>query len=646
MQHEREQSATSAGGTPLDHVLDGAPSFALLHRPESVGGDRVEVLLGPVAEYERLTDLPLPPADADGTARHDLLVLVPYRQIAERGFVAVDDGTPLLAITPTEQDSVPVDEVLRRLPDVPLELTGEGFDISDEDYADLVRRVVADEIGRGEGANFVLRRSFVATITDYTPAAALAVFRRLLSAESAAYWTFVVHTGGRTLVGATPERHVSVTRGTAVMNPISGTYRYAPTGPSLSDALTFLADRKETDELYMVVDEELKMMARICAGGGRVTGPHLKEMARLAHTEYLLHGSTSRDVRDVLRETLFAPTVTGSPLESACRVLAQYEPEGRGYYSGVAALIGRDGSGRRTLDSSILIRTADVDASGRMSIAVGATLVRHSDPRSEVAETAAKAQGVLAAVRATPGHRPGAAEGLNRHTEVVRALKRRNDGLGAFWFRDPADRSAVVPHLVGRHVLVVDAEDAFTAMLGLQLAALGPSVEIRRFDEPLDLDAADLVVVGPGPGDPRELGDPKIAALRAVTARLLRAERPFLSVCLGHQVLSGLLGLELIRKQAPNQGLRREIDVFGTRRRVGFYNTFAALVPHDTRSLPAGVRASWDPADREVHALRGPGFRSMQFHPESVLTEDGVDVLRDAVTALLPAAERVGVRPA
>ncbi|NEE58664.1 phenazine-specific anthranilate synthase component I, partial [Streptomyces sp. SID8455] len=67
------------------------------------------------------------------------------------------------------------------------------------------------------------------------------------------YWTFVVHTGDRTFVGATPERHVSLTAGLAVMNPISGTYRYAASGPTLPAMMEFLADRKEIDELYMVV---------------------------------------------------------------------------------------------------------------------------------------------------------------------------------------------------------------------------------------------------------------------------------------------------------------------------------------------------------------------------------------------------------
>ena len=68
--------------------------------------------------------------------------------------------------------------------------------------------------------------------------------------------------------------------------------------------LAFLADRKETDELAMVLDEELKMMAKVAERGGQVAGPYLKQMAHLTHTEYLLAGRGSLDVRDVLRETM------------------------------------------------------------------------------------------------------------------------------------------------------------------------------------------------------------------------------------------------------------------------------------------------------------------------------------------------------
>ena len=75
----------------------------------------------------------------------------------------------------------------------------------------------------------------------------------------------------------------------------------------------------------MVVDEELKMMCDICTEGGQVLGPFLKPMSHLIHTEYLLAGRTTRDPREVLRDSMYAATVTGSPVENACRLIKQYE---------------------------------------------------------------------------------------------------------------------------------------------------------------------------------------------------------------------------------------------------------------------------------------------------------------------------------
>ncbi|MFI8275016.1 anthranilate synthase family protein [Streptomyces sp. NPDC085929] len=620
-------------GDLLGRILTGRPpAFALIHRPETTVTGHLDLFFGEFAEAATLADIPLRDVDAGAGARQDVLTLVPYRQLAERGFEAPDDGTPLLAMVIEEQAQVPLAAVLAGIPDAPVHLaTGGDFDIDDDTYAEMVRRVIADEIGTGAGANFVMKRSFVADISEYSTAAALRFFRRLLERETGAYWTFIVHTGERTLIGASPERHVSLCGGRAVMNPISGTYRFPASGPELPGVMDFLADRKEADELYMVVDEELKMMARICASGGRVVGPYLKEMARLAHTEYFIEGRTSRDPREILHETLFAPTVTGSPLESAGRVIKKYEPQGRGYYSGVLALMGQDENSERTLDSAILIRTADIDGAGRMRIGVGATLVRHSDPLSEVAETRAKAAGLLAMFE------PSGPRRFGDHPDVRAALSRRNATIAGFWLDDDASRARPVPLLMGRKVLVVDAEDTFTAMIEHQLRAMEADVTVRRFDEPYSFAPYDLVVMGPGPGDPREVDDPKIAHLRSAVDTLLAEGRPFLAVCLSHQVLSTKLGFALKRRDQPNQGVQREIELFGRRERVGFYNTFAAQSASDTVEVPGigMVEVCREPGTREVHALRGPGFRSMQFHAESVLTEDGIRIVGEALSGLL-----------
>jgi 2-amino-4-deoxychorismate synthase len=621
----------------LDCLLSSRPpAYALLYRPLTAGPATVEVLIGQASSVNSLASIPLP--DLAGSVpgpRHDVLAVIPYRQITERGFSCVDDRSPLIALTISQQASLPLADLLDRIPGNPAGLSGGQFDIDDERYADTVRRILADEIGTGEGANFVIKRSFVADISDYSPRSALVLFSRLLTSEVGVYWTFIVHTGTRTFVGATPERHVSLHDGIAVMNPISGTYRYPASGPTLRGVMDFLNDQKEIDELFMVVDEELKMMAKVCEGGGQIIGPNLKEMARLAHTEYLIQGRSTLDPRTILRETMLAPTVTGSPLESACRVISRYEPEGRGYYSGVIALIGRDEAGQRSLDSAILIRTADIDAAGRLRVSVGSTLVRHSDPVAEVAETRAKAAGLISAFRSAPAAQtPRQAEGtvsgrFGTRPEICAALRERNVALAEFWQVPQAARVMPEPGLTGRDVLVIDAEDTFTTMLAHQLRALGLIATVRRYDEPYVLDGNDVVVLGPGPGDPRDWSDPRIARLRSAVRTLLDERRPLIAVCLSHQLLSLELGLTLIRRDTPNQGLQREIDLFGERERVGFYNSFAACSGSD--GLDCGrwgrVEACRDPQTGEVHALRGLGFASMQFHPESVLTRDGPRII-------------------
>jgi phenazine biosynthesis protein phzE len=611
--------------------LDPGP-FALVRRH---GMDHVDLYTGPVDVADRLADLPLP----GGGPGPRTLALVPYRQIAERGFACVDDGVPMEYLTVTGHTELPLADLLVALPAGPVVTDDAAFDVDDDEYARIVERVLAGEIGRGEGANFVIHRTLHATVRGVPLAAALAALGRLLRDERGAYWTFLVHTGTRILVGATPERHVSVDDGLVMMNPISGTFRHTGTTADRDGLLRFLHDPKEVEELYMVLDEELKMMAGVAENGGQVVGPYLKEMAHLAHTEYLLAGRGTRDVREVLRETMFAPTVTGSPMQNACRVIARHERTGRRYYSGVLALLGRDAEGRQTLDAPILIRTAEISPTGRLRVPVGATLVRHSTAAGEVAETHAKAAGVLAALglgpRATAAG-PYPPVRWADDPEVRAVLAARNAPLARFWLDQRAPGAAVLPGALGRRALVVDGEDTFTGMLAHQLRALGLAVDVRPWHVGGDDDGYDLVVVGPGPGDPGALDDPKMAALRGVLAGRLDAGRPTLAVCLGHQLLSGLLGLSLHRRAAPYQGLQRQVSLFGVPRRVGFYSTFTARSATDRVGSPYGpVELARDPADGSVHALRGGTFAGVQFHPESVLSRDGMAVLAELLGQLL-----------
>jgi phenazine biosynthesis protein phzE len=221
---------------------------------------------------------------------------------------------------------------------------------------------------------------------------------------------------------------------------------------------------------------------------------------------------------------------------------------------------------------------------------------------------------------------------------VQAALVARNATLAPFWLQDHHTRGLAIPELAGRRVLIIDAEDTFTGMLHHQLRVLGLDVTLRKHMDVSSVAGFDLVVLGPGPGDPRRTEEPKMAAMRAVASRLLSQGTPMLAVCLGHQLLSGLLGLPLRRKANPYQGMQRDIVFFGRPATVGFYSTFTATHPHDRFDSAYGeVELSRDPANGDVHALRGPTFAGVQFHPESVLSYDGIDLLRTMLTTLLPA---------
>jgi len=387
----------------------------------------------------------------------------------------------------------------------------------------------------------------------------------------------------------------------------------------------------------MVVDEELKMMCDICHEGGQVLGPFLKPMTHLIHTEYLLAGRSDRDHREILRDTMYAATVTGAPVENACRLIADYEPEGRGYYGAALALFGRSPDGTPTMDSPILIRTADLSPAGELKVTAGATLVRDSDAASEVAETRAKAGGILSAFGLAPAALSDGTDiaELARDEDVLLALGTRNQRLSRFWLTDQAGEPAD-PGLAGQSVVILHGEDDFVNMLVHVLGVFGMTSRVVRHEDYATgaFDGADLVIVGPGPGDPREGDHPKIASFRRAVDDLLASGQPFLAVCLGHQTLCDRLGLELGYKDVVFQGTQSPVRLDGRTERVGFYNTFVGRVPADG-VLPDGLRVEADDATGDIHAVIGPHFRGIQFHAESILTENGYDLLHTAVRDLL-----------
>src|SRR5690606_25422827 len=113
---------------------------------------------------------------------------------------------------------------------------------------------------------------------------------------------------------------------------------------------------------------------------------------------------------------------------------------------------------------------------------------------------------------------------------VARLLASRNARLASFWLEPQGSDPGP---FAGRSALVVDAEDRFTTMLAHQLRHLGLAVEIAPWDAVTDeqVDAAELLVAGPGPGDPRDRDSPRMRRMREIAARRRASGEPLLAVC-------------------------------------------------------------------------------------------------------------------
>ncbi len=177
-------------------------------------------------------------------------------------------------------------------------------------------------------------------------------------------------------------------------------------------------------------------------------------------------------------------------------------------------------------------------------------------------------------------------------------------------------------------VLMVDNYDSFTYNVVQALLTLGAEVKVLRNDEVTlgDLDDRTHLVVSPGPGNPDEAGQ-SIAMIEAALGRL-----PILGICLGHQCLVQVFGGKIDR--APRLMHGKSSRVHHDRRGVltGLPSPFEAGRYHSltaTDPLPAGLELSGWTSEGEIMAVRATSGAAvgLQFHPESVLTPRGPEIL-------------------
>jgi para-aminobenzoate synthetase component II len=185
-------------------------------------------------------------------------------------------------------------------------------------------------------------------------------------------------------------------------------------------------------------------------------------------------------------------------------------------------------------------------------------------------------------------------------------------------------------------LLVIDNYDSFTYNLVQYLGELGEDVRVFRNDKISLEEIAELgpqrIVISPGPCTPKEAGV-SVEAIRRFGGKI-----PLLGVCLGHQSLAAAYGGEVIRAPRLMHGKTSQIKHDGKTMYRSLPNPFEATRYHslivNRANLPACFEISAETAEGEIMGLRHKtlGVEGVQFHPESILTAVGKDLLRNFLT--------------
>lgn len=402
-------------------------------------------------------------------------------------------------------------------------------------------------------------------------------------------YMYLLNLDGLAIVGSSPESLVRLEGRRVAIHPLAGTRpRGATTDADIALETELRGDLKESAEHLMLVDLARNDIGRVCDFGS-VRVQQLMAVERCSRVMHLVSHVEGQlredcDAVDLLRATFPAGTVSGAPKIRAMEIIDELETVRRGIYAGAIGYLSASGD----MDLCIAIRSM-VLAGGRGYVQAGAGIVADSDPVREYEETINKARAVLRAV-ARPPHQP---------------------------------------------ILVIDNYDSFTYNLVHYLGELGVTPVVRRNDR---IDLAGIrkldpagIVISPGPGRPDQAG------ISLALIREFVGVYPILGVCLGHQAIGEAFGGRVSRAGIPMHGKSSQVQHDGRTVFHGIASPFEAMRYHsllvERDGLPDCLEISAWTADGLIMGLRHRNHpvEGVQFHPESVKTDAGKQIIRNFV---------------
>lgn len=311
----------------------------------------------------------------------------------------MDRCTYLVCETPRARELIPL--LRRDLAENPTTGRRSVLSTVEEDAAERflasVERVL-QYIRAGDVFQVNLSRGWRATLAEDVSAHAL--YGALRASNPAPFAGLMTLPAGRAVLSSSPERLVEVRAGTVSTRPIAGTYpRSNDPRQDRAWSRELLAHPKERAEHVMLIDLERNDLGRVCQPGSMQVS-ELMVLESYRHVHHIVSEVRGRlragvTPGGVIRAVFPGGTITGCPKVRCMQIIAELERAARGAYTGSMGYLNRDGS----MDLNILIRTMVQDGR-QVRLRAGAGVVADSRPERELAETRAKARGMLAALGA------------------------------------------------------------------------------------------------------------------------------------------------------------------------------------------------------------------------------------------------------
>ncbi|MGH8271310.1 MAG: chorismate-binding protein [Gammaproteobacteria bacterium] len=446
-----------------------------------------------------------------------------------------------------------------------------------------------------------------------SPAGLVALYRRYTEANPGA-WCGYFADGETTILSGSPELLVDWRNDCVRMRPIAGT---RPRGEdAASDAVLadeLRGDPKERAEHAMLVDLVRNDLAHVCRAG-TVRVENFAGVERYRHVMHLVsevsgEARAGLDLESLLGAVFPGGTVTGAPKRRALARIGEFERGPRGAYTGALGYVALGGASQWNL----MIRTLTATPTHLVAHA-GCGIVEGSQSELEAEELAAKAQAQAEAA-------------LGRSTPAASAMRCGEVESGSRW--EPGRAEAMAQ---SARVLIVDFEDSFVHNLADYCRRLGATagvVSAHAVPEPAWKDEVTHLILSPGPGRPEDFPS-WLRHLALAEARGI----PVLGVCLGHQALGEAAGAKLVchRETVHGRGSRllrlqaaKTDPLFAAwnGETVGRYHSLVVIEPAPNMEPLATLE------DNTLMAVRyrDKPHWGVQFHPESLLTDNGLDLI-------------------